>query len=438
MNSINQYKGFVVLTTTVLLSIASIAFTAQMASTQLLDNKIVANDYRNNQAFVNAESGLNLLLSRLDDPILGPDIFNSATYNVSTTYTDSSTDNHYSVQLTWLNTNTLKLVSTGTSMDDSAQRIISLQIKPVMGFNLPAAAASLNGRLNLDAVAMVNNGCEGVSAADCESPGNFADYQLVSKSTVAPTDLCPGPVNDDNFYEPINSDNSLEIGSVDEQGDVIQWPNNIATGSNFYGTAAAGGSAASSLFESTFGVSKNAGITALKNSADVAKIDMTDGTLSTSCSERLDALALNHPDIDTIYITGNCDIDPNDAGQSSTSGNRHFTLGTVENPKMVFIEGGTFLLQHENGVPKKGAAVIGMLYFLSSDHNVVDLGGVRVNGALLSEYSCSYDVTPNVDNEQPFSVRYDKTVLNTLYGNIGRNRAIYNGYSIVQGSWRDF
>ncbi|MFT4836230.1 MAG: hypothetical protein ACI9IJ_001149, partial [Psychromonas sp.] len=142
MNSINQHKGFVVLTTTVLLSIVSIAFTAQMASTQLLDNKIVANYYRNNEAFVNAESGLHLLLSRLDDPILGPDIFNSATYNDSTTYTDSSTDNHYSVQLIWLNANTLKLVSTGTSMDDSAQRIISLQIKPEMGFNLPESAVS--------------------------------------------------------------------------------------------------------------------------------------------------------------------------------------------------------------------------------------------------------------------------------------------------------
>jgi hypothetical protein len=448
MNSINQDKGFVVLTTTVLLSIASIAFTAQMASTQLLDNKIVGNDYRNNEAFVNAESGLNLLLSRLDDPILGSDIFNSATSDDSTTYTDSSTDNHYSVQLTWLNSDTLELVSMGTSMDDSAQRIISLQINPEMDFNLPGAAVSLNGKVNLDASATVNNGCEGVSAADCKSPGNFADSQLVSNpanETERTTDLCTGSTGDTGknviadsvFYKSINSDNSLKIGGFNADDEVIRWSSNIPPGSDFFG-APAGVSAASSLFESTFGVSENAGVTALKSSAGVAKIDMTDG-LTTSCSSRLQALG---DEIDTIYITGDCDIEQNDATQSVTSENKRFTIGTVDNPKMVFIEGGTFI-----DAPNTGASVIGLLYFLpgtngdGTEDSSVDMGGVRVNGSMLSEYRCSHDGYDKADpkiTKQHFSVRYDKTVLNTLYGKIGRNRPIYNGYSIVQGSWRDF
>jgi hypothetical protein len=432
MNSINQHKGFVVLTTTVLLSIVSIAFTAQMASTQLLDNKIVANYYRNNEAFVNAESGLHLLLSRLDDPILGPDIFNSATYNASTTYTDSSTDNHYSVQLIWLNANTLKLVSTGTSMDDSAQRIISLQIKPEMGFNLPESAVSFNGKLNLDESAMVNNGCEGVSAANCKSPGNFAGYQLVSHpNNRTAINLCTGSVNKDAFYEQLTADNSLQVGSRDTEGNVIKWPNKIPSDSDFFGVPA-GDSAPHSLFESTFGVSQHEGVAALLAASEVAKIVGGAG-----CSSRLKELEESSPEIDTIYITGgDCKINANDV----TPGDKYFAIGTVENPKMVFIEGGTFT-SRSNRV----ASVSGMLYFLPDTTTVgteaedysVDMGGVSVNGTLLSEYSCSYDETEN-NTKQPFSVRYDKQILDKLYGSVGRNRLTYKGYSLVQGSWRDF
>ncbi|MFT7053855.1 MAG: hypothetical protein ACJAU1_001412, partial [Psychromonas sp.] len=134
MNSINQNKGFAVLTSVVLLSIASIAFTAQMGSIQLIDNKIVGNYYRNNEAFVNAESGVNFLLSKIDDPIIGPVVF------ASMPFTYSSTDNHYIVQLTRLNSNTLEITSSGRSMDDSAQRRISLQIHPKMGFNIPSSS----------------------------------------------------------------------------------------------------------------------------------------------------------------------------------------------------------------------------------------------------------------------------------------------------------
>jgi len=460
MNSTKHGKGFAVLTSTLLLSIASIVFTARMASIQLIDNKIVGNYYRNNEAFVNAESGINFLLSKIDDPIIGPVVFAS----VPSTY--SSTDNHYSVQLTRLDSNTLEMVSTGSSMDDSAQRKISLQIHPEMNFNLPSASVSVNGKLNLDASAIVNNGCEGVSAEDCKSPGNFADYQLVSNpsnETARIADLCNGSVEaegelpavdntginviaDNAFYQPITAEDSLEIGDFNSEGEVIKWSNNIPAGSYFFGEEVEVDLRPSSLFESVFGVNKYVGVSALKYSAEVARIDMTDTNLATSCSSRLKSLAQYSPEIDTIYITGDCNIDQNDATQSTTSENKRFTIGTVDNPKMVFIEGGTFI-----DAPNTGASVIGMLYFLPGtkidetgaevEDSIIDMGGVRVNGAMLSEYSCSHDGYETSDKnttKQHFSARYDKAVLDKLYGNLGRTPSIYRGYSVVPGSWRDF
>lgn len=441
MNSIKQDKGFAVLITTVLLSIASIAFTAKMASTQLIDNKILDNDYRNNEAFVNAESGINFLLSRIDDPSIGPGIFESIPSIDSAPYQYSSADNSYSVKLTRLDDNTLEMASTGSSY--SAERIISLQIQPEVRFTQPEAAVSFNGRLNLSALATINNGCEGLSAADCKSPGNIADYQLVSNPTVTATDLCPESVNDGAFYEPITADNSLAIGGT------IQWPYNIPAGSNFFGTTTATDLVPSSLFESTFGVSKDAGIAALNGSASVAKIDMTDGSTE-SCSSRLQALGAG---IDTIYITGNCNVNQHDTTQSSTSENKYFSIGTVDKPKMVFIEGGTFINSHHTVT-----SIIGLLYFLPGKHDVVDahgnivldadgnvvteddssidMGGVKVNGAMLSEYDCSHNGSDTT--QKHFSVRYDKTILDKLYGSIGGQPPIYDGYSLVQGSWRDF
>ncbi|MCW8995334.1 MAG: hypothetical protein OQK77_05925, partial [Psychromonas sp.] len=158
------------------------------------------------------------------------------------------------------------------------------------------------------------------------------------------------------------------------------------------------------------------------------------GTLS--CSKRLEAIA---DEVTTIYIKGDCDIDQNDASISVTSENKRFTIGTVDHPKRVFIEGGTFITQ-----PNTGASVIGMLYFLPGKHAMVDeegnvildengneiwvedqsvdMGGIRVNGAMLSGYNCShdgYDQTDPNGTKQHFSARYDKTVLNKLYENTG-------------------
>ena len=242
MTSVKRYRGFAVLTSTVLLSVASIVFTAQMASIQLIDNKIVGNYYRNNEAFVNADSGINLLLSKMDDPTTATVLLASLPAKLGSSVTYHSTANHYNVQITRLNRNTLEISSSGRSMDDSAERHISLQIYHEMRFNLPNSALSTDGKVNLDDSATVNNGCEGVSAVACKSPGNIADYQLIShpsNETTRPADICNGssePVKakgnnkndaspgvdntgvnviaDNVFYEPLSDNNALQVGDL--------------------------------------------------------------------------------------------------------------------------------------------------------------------------------------------------------------------------------
>ncbi|WP_372881600.1 hypothetical protein [Psychromonas sp.] len=463
MGTVQQYRGFAVLSCAVLLSMASIAFTVHMASIQLIDNQIVGNYYRNNEAFANAESGINLVLSKIDDPAIGPGILASITSSSGPTYTYRSEDNHYNVQISRINRNTLQISSVGRSIDDTAQRTISLQIYHETRYNLPNSPLAANGKVNLDGMATVNNGCEGLSAADCRSPGNIADYQLVSnpKNEIGKTSgLCNGSpqaadgknnsginvIADNVFYEPLSADNSVEIGDYDAQGELITWSNTIPAGASFYGETVAADLQPDSLFESTFGVSKEAGVAALNSSTDVAKIDMTDADFTTSCSERLEAIQQFTPEVDTIYIKGYCDIEQNYAAFSAKPENKRFTIGTVDHPKLVFIEGGTFVSK-----PNTGVSVIGMLYFVPAttvdatgtviEDASVDMSGVRVNGALLSEYSCShdgYDKTDNKGRKQHFSARYDKTVLSKLYEHIGQQPPVDTGYSIVQGSWRDF
>ena len=470
MKSIKPQNGFAVLTSAVLLSLAGIAFTTNMASTQLIDNKIVGNYYRNNEAFVNAESGINLLLSKIDDPATSS-ILNSLPYD------DSPATSLYTVNISRIDRNKVQLTSTGTSMDGSAQRTISLQVFHEGNYNIPGAPMSSNGKVNLDSTATLNEGCEGVSKANCKSKGNLSDYQLVSnpKNEEMNTELCTG--TEDNFQQDIidqaalfnrdaGDNNFMQIGApmmnadntpmLDESNNAMtyDWPDTVSEQANFFDADKITG-APTTLFESTFGVTKENGVAQLTDTTnlEVAQIDMTVSS-SLSCSKQL---KLIDPSITTIYIKGDCDIDQNDADRNTLSENKRFTIGTVESPKMVFIEGGTFITQ-----PQTGAAVIGMLYFLPDsvplldeegnavvdaseniiyeDRQSVDMGGVRVNGAMLSEYNCShdgYDKTDHNGTKQHFSARYDKTVLNKLYEDAGAP-TIGSGYSFVEGSWRDF
>ncbi|MFT6984291.1 MAG: hypothetical protein ACJAT7_000077 [Psychromonas sp.] len=447
MYSMKREKGFAVLTSALLLSIAGIAFTANMASTQLIDNQIVANYYRNNEAFINAESGMNFVLSKLTDSALATQLLST----LPTEYPDDA--HHYRVEVKQIDGNTLQIISYGTSVDGSAHRTIQLEANYLVNRNPPVAPLSSNGKLNIDSTANLNDGCEGLTAADCISDGNISAYMIISN----PDDsVVPDPVNEvdllcfaNDSLDANNISTDAYYGDhsnervVDNKGD---WGDVLAPeGSVFFGIASDSNLDPGSLFEATFGIEKNeSNMSTLENYALL--VDMTiNGALS--CSEQLQRVT---EDDVVIYIKGDCDISQADASKSASSENKRFTIGSVENPKMVFIEGGTFINQ-----PNTGASVVGLLYFLPGEHNVVDadgniigteedlsvdMGGIRVNGALLTEYKCShdgYDKTDKNGTKQHFSARYDKTVLNDLYEDAGGAAASSN-YSIKSGTWRDF
>lgn len=447
MYSIKREKGFAVLTSALLLSIAGIAFTTNMASTQLIDNQIIANYYRNNEAFINAESGINFVLSKLTDTTLATELLST----LPREYSDN--DHHYRVEVKQIDGNTLQIISYGTSMDSSAQRTIQLEANYLVNRNPPVAPLSSNGKLNVDSSANINDGCEGLTAADCLSDGNISAYMIVSNPDGT---VVADPANEQDALcfasDPLDANNISELAYygdasgdrvVDNKGD---WGAVLAPeGSVFFGIASDSNLDPSSLFEATFGIQQTeSNMSALENYAFF--VDMRiEGALS--CSEQLKKVTAE--DV-VIYIKGDCDIDQADASQSSTSENKRFTIGSVENPKMVFIEGGTFINQ-----PNTGASVVGLLYFLPGEYAVVDaqgnvigteerlsvdMGGIRVNGALLTEYKCShdgYDKTDKNGTKQHFSARYDSTVLNDLYEDAGAAAGSSN-YSIKAGTWRDF
>ncbi|WP_019616276.1 hypothetical protein [Psychromonas ossibalaenae] len=449
MSLIKREQGFAVLISAVLLTLACITFTANMVAIQLIDNQVIGNYYRNSEAFVNAESGINLILSKLDNPVIAKDML------VELPYSYLSSAEHYSVQVTQLNANTLEITSSGLSMDDSAKRTIHLQVNYSLDYNVPAAPLSADGKLNLDASATVNDGCEGLGINECLSPGNIADVMLLSNpgAETEPSELCSG--DEGNIGSNLFADNIFYGDSkdrvIDNGGD---WGKAVVpAGINIFGTLITGvDGAPDNLFEATFAIERNdTNMQIIKNYA--ADIDMTvEGAVS--CSEQLKDVS---DEDEVIYIQGDCNIEQNNASQSVTSENKRFTVGSAVHPKMVFIEGGSFITQ-----PNSGVSVIGMLYFLPAKHAAVDadgdfivdeygnellveelsvdMGAVRVNGALLSDYKCSadgYDKTDSKGTKQHFSVRYDRTVLNLLYSQLGMP-ASDSGYQQVEGSWRDF
>ncbi len=491
MLNIKSNKGFAVLTTALLLSIASIAFSVKMASTQLIDNQIIANNYRNQQAFANAESGVNLVLSKLDNAQVARE-FLAALYTAPYEY--SSINNHYKVKVSKEFNGRLLIESQGKSTDGTAKKNIQVKVDYAIDFNVPDAPLSLNGALNLNASASLNDGCEGVSTENCVSSGNIANNILVSNPGAMEYDpsapitdqdspgyldaVCMGaavtsnkslqvnadgvpinldgvainvtPENGGNYKSNIVSQSALLNGStVDENNDNDgNWGETSDTDdSAFFDSLglASTTSAPKSLFEKTFGVEHTqttmALIEASASSSETATtffIDMSNEA-SGSCSSLLEAVTDQHT---LIYIKGNCDISQADATGSLYSENKRFTIGSVASPKVVLIEGGTFIT-----APNTGASVVGIAYFLPELDannkplsNSVSMGGLRVNGALLSEYNCSsngYDKTDSKGTKEHFSVRFDRTVLNELYNKIGMG-ATGSHYRVVEGTWRDF
>lgn len=444
---VNKIKppGFVILTTTLLLSMASITFTMNMASSQLLDNQIIANYYRNNEAFVNAESGINFVLSQLDDPVMSQLLLS----DLSVAY--PSSPYHYIVNVELINVSQLAITSVGTSVDGSAQRKISLVVDSYLNFPIPTATVSTNGKLNLDNSVSVNDGCEGLSSSDCQASGNVAENMLLSNPALEMQETvpCSGGHVGNNIIgnELLVGDSTSEEVKLNSEATGYDWrDNSFSDGSTIAGISTDPSLTANSLFEATFAMQMNedniAGLSAVT-------IDTSHGD---NCSQRLQAL--DDEDV-IILIKGDCDI-----SGLYTGHNYVFTIGSTESPKLIFIEGGTF-----NIAPNAKVSVIGMLYFLPGTHDLVDasgnlvdsngdlvtqaiqvtdsninLGVINVNGALLSEYTCSYASANTVNGDsirQHLSIRFDKLVLDKLYSDLGVE-AIESGYRLSPGTWRDF
>ncbi|PKF61784.1 hypothetical protein CW745_10745 [Psychromonas sp. psych-6C06] len=455
MKSVANQQGFAVLTSAVLLSMAGIAFTANMASSQLVDNQIIGNYYRNNEAFANAESGMNFVLSQLDDSTIAKQMLANLPYE----YENSS--NHFTIKVTQVNQSKILITSDATSMDGSAKRQINLEVDFFVSFPIPAAAVSSNGKLNLDDSALVNDGCEGLAASDCLGGGNIAEHMLVSNPAIEEDadDLCSGGQLGENVIADnvLKGEGDEKIIQPNEDGTGYDWGElSIPEGSEIGGLTPDSDLDPNSLFEATFGMEMSQdNLDDLWDNA--AKIDMRYGG---DCSDMLQDVSDQD---EIVYIKGDCNISQFYAEQSKTSENKVFSIGSTEYPKLVFIEGGTFIT-----APNTGTSVVGMLYFLPAirelvdddgnyideDGNLlaedeepikvtdasVDMGGIDVNGALLSEYKCShdgYDKTDNKGTKQHFSARFDKLVLEALYSDLGMGVS-GTGYRLAAGTWRDF
>ena len=426
-----KQKGFAVLTTVIILSVAGIIYTLNMAHSQLIDNRILGNIFRNNEALVHAESGINLILNKLSHLNTAEDILNHLPF----TYPEMLSDtNDYQILVKYVDDTDeqqLLITSMGYSQDKTATKTVSLKVERIEVFDIPVSALSSNGMLKINSKGNINTGCEGLAKADCRSPGNIAEQAVLNQVSSESNDneLCVSDENDSLLTYDVKNIVNQEWGEA----------------TSFAGTLFDGVTEISepnSLFQRTFGISLNDAKQVLAFSDKVASVDMTDSPIL-SCSEQLNAI---DPDISVIYIKGDCEIEAD---------SEHFTIGTSSEPKMIFFEGGSFSTQANTGV-----SVNGLLYFIPSTQDVldengeplyidgvkqtieqqsIDMSGIRINGALLSEYNCSHNESDkdNNANTQHFSVRYDKTVLNTLYSQL-ELVASATHYQMVAGSWKDF
>ena len=432
-NSIQYFKqkGFAVLTTVVILSAAGIIYTLNMAHSQLIDNRILGNIFRNNEALVHAESGINLILNKLSHLNTAEDILNHLPFTYPEILSDT---NDYQILVKHVDDTDeqqLLITSMGYSQDKTATKIVTLKVQRIEVFDIPVSALSSNGQLKINSKGNINTGCEGLAKEDCRSPGNIAEQAVINQVSPESNDneLCVSDENDSLL--------TYEVKNIVNQ----EW----GEATSFAGTLFDGVteiSEPSSLFQRTFGISLNDAKQVLAFSDKVASVDMTDSPVL-SCSEQLSEIDSN---ISVIYIKGDCEIEAD---------SEHFTIGTSNEPKMVFFEGGSFSTQANTGV-----SVNGMLYLIPStqalldengeeiyidgvkqlvEQQSVDISGTRINGALLSEYNCLHNESDKDKNAstQHFSVRYDKIVLNTLYSQLELVASVTH-YQIIAGSWKDF
>lgn len=450
MYSMMQQKGFAVLTSAVLLSLAGIVFTANMASTQLVDNQVIGNYYRNNEAFVNAESGVHLVLSKLDDPVLAKEMLENLPFQ-------SPTGGLYIVSAKTIAINRLEIISSGTSTDGTALREIRLEVDFLALYPLPDAPISAY-KLNLDPGVLVDSGCE-LDPDNCLAEGNSSENTVASypDAETAETDPCTGGALKENIFATGYGGTFHEGAEIRENGILKIYQNGgfvtAPDDDEEYVEAPA------SIFEEIFGQPY------AESNFDAESVVNINGKF---CSQELSNLVTD--DTEVVIIDGDCEIEQSYTEKSVSSENKVLTIGSADHPKFVIIEGGTFIT-----APNTGASVVGMLYFLpqedliNEDGNLVnesgqlvdedgvvlaegadpvqsenlsiDMGGVNVNGAMLSDYKCShdgYDQSDSKETKQHFSARFDKLALTELYKQIEIISSTGSVYRIAQGTWRDF
>lgn len=447
-----KQSGYVVLLTTVILSFAGILYTSNMVSLQVIDNKVLANQYRSSEAFVNSESGVNLILNKLSSADMTMDMLNSLPFS----YPENRSSLPYIVKVDRIGNNKLSISSIGRSLDNSAFREISLQVYYNLSFNVPDAPLLSNGKLLIDAANSINDGCEGLSVDDCSSPGSVSNHLIISNPRVIDAESDEIEDNPDLaqcLSSPSSEQSNNVIANQAIQGQLLdseghsrikQVVNNnwgkaeVSAGEVFnHMSPIANFNQPESLFEYTFATKWSEAQKTLINTPLVADIDMT-LTAGAGCAQQLKNIEQN---INVIYIKGDCEISASDLSAVGT-----FTIGSTTYPKMLLIDGGKFITSENAKV-----SVNGILYLLPKVNDIVDehgelvyvdgvkqtyrekvidLAKINVNGSLLSEYDCSI-------SRGGLSVRYDKDNLNRLYQHMGMAPAS-SRYQLVAGSWRDF
>jgi len=408
-----KQQGFVVLSAVMLLCIAGIMFTANMISSQLLDNQVIANYYRNKEAFLSAESGIHFALSQLPPPTL------SEPLPTGLPFVYVSADNHYSATVTESAAQRLQITSEGTSADGSAKKVMTLEVEPYFDFPIPTAALSSNGKVNLRGYVQIINGCD--ASGECQKSGNVAENSLLTNPGLDSVDWwCSELLSiGKNIIEDDTLLGNISISTVDKITDSdgterYDWGDSLfPEGTEIGGIKIDSELSASSLFEKTFGTQMNQGsLDTLRNNA--LFIDVYAGD---HCLDKLQEVT----DADVIiFITGICNLN---------SSSESIVIGSIEHPKLVIIEGGSF---------NTPVDIFGMVYFVPGSNtsgslidSKVDMGRVSVEGALLSEYRCSY---PGKDS---LSVNFNKSLLNDLYAALGVGISA-SGYRLSVGTWRDF
>lgn len=408
---LKKQQGFAVLISVVLLCFAAIAFCTHLVSSQLIDNQIIGNYYRNKEAFINAESGVHFVISELENNATMPELLDDISSTGSFSHSDG--ENNYVVTVIEKTTDPsrLEITSNGTSADGSAKRQINVEVEILSEYPIPSAPLSVNGRLKLYNTASINDGCEGLTYGDCHARENIAAITVVKGSSTV-EEKC----TDTTTYADIMLNTA---GKVVDIADVNFGDIKLTDDSPIDGLVASS-AFTDSLFEDTFGAESMGGG---RTNSGILDINGPD-----HCQNDV-----NNSNADIIFINGNCKVTNTNSITNKTSENKTFTIGSVEDPKLVFIKGGRFIKDDD----EIEISVVGMLYFLPPNSGLsVDIGGVKVNGALLSEYGCTYN---NSDDElkNRLSVRFDKLVLNKLYSDLGI-LGVPISYRLVAGTWRDF